>query len=204
MISTSIYRYSICTFRGGISLLPIILMIENEKLRSKLEEVYTLYKKEAYWTAYKILFDKQDAGDVVHDAIIKLATTIEKKEESECNKIRGLFVIIVRQLSINKYNRRKTISFTSYDERIDDTTNDFSIDDEIIRLEQAKIIANSLGKLNQSYADILTLKYYYELSNIEISKSLNITEGNVRIRIHRAKQAAKKIMIEEVDSFGFK
>ena len=83
-------------------------------------------------------------------------------------------------------------------------SNDFSIGDEIIRLEQTKLIADSLGKLNQSYADILTLKYYYELSNIEISKLLNVTEVNVKSRLHRAKQAAKEILIEEVDFFGFK
>lgn len=185
-------------------MLPILLMIDDEELRSRLEEIYTRYKKDAYWTAYKILYDKHEAEDVVHDAIIKISPTIKEKEEYECNKIRGLFVIIVRQLSFNVYNKRKNGAFTPYDETIEDISDDFNILEEIIRLEQAKSITDILYKLNPTYTDILTLKYYYEYSNSEISQMLGITEGNVRIRLHRAKQAAKKVLVKEVDSFEFK
>ncbi len=52
----------------------------------------------------------------------------------------------------------------------------------MIKLEQAEWMAEILGKINTSYADILILKYYYEYSNTEISNLLGITEGNVRVR----------------------
>lgn len=69
----------------------------------------------------------------------------------------------------------------------------------MIRLDQTKLIAEKLEKINSDYADILTLKFYYEYSNLEISKLLNITDGNVRTRLHRAKLAIKEILIKEVD-----
>lgn len=84
-------------------------------------------------------------------------------------------------------------------EELDIESKDLSLDGEIIRLEQVEWVAKELEKINQSYADILTLKYYYEYSNLEISKLLNITEGNVRVRLHRARQSIKKILLESVD-----
>jgi RNA polymerase sigma-70 factor (ECF subfamily) len=180
------------------------MVIENEEVRSKLERIYISYKKDALWTAYNILKDEQEAEDVVQEAIIKISSIIEKIDTIECNKTRGLFVIIVRNLSINIYNRRKQISPTPYDEKIELQSEDLSLEEEIIRLDQAKLIAEKLEEINPSYADILTLKYYHEYSNSEISKLLNITEGNIRARLHRAKRAIKGILEQEVDFVEFK
>ena len=70
--------------------------------------------------------------------------------------------------------------------------------DEIVIVKDGPI-TKELEKIIPSYADILTLKYYYEYSNLEISKLLNIMEGNVRVRLYRAKQSIKKILLESVN-----
>ncbi|MCG8541516.1 MAG: sigma-70 family RNA polymerase sigma factor [Clostridia bacterium] len=62
----------------------------------------------------------------------------------------------------------------------------------MIQLEQLQEVKKLLTKINISYADILTLKYYYSYSNSEIAELMNITEVNVRVKIHRAKQALSK------------
>lgn len=180
------------------------MVIENEEVRSKLEQIYISYRKDALWTAYNILKDEHEAEDVVQEAIIKISSIIEKIDTIECNKTRGLFVIIVRNLSINRYNRRKQISPIPYDEKIEIQSEGLSLEEEIIRLDQAKLIAEKLEEINPSYVDILTLKYYHEYSNSEISKLLNITEGNIRARLHRAKRAIKEILEQEVDFVEFK
>lgn len=179
-------------------LLTFLSVIDSEETRNKLEQIYINYKKDAYWTAYNILKDHHRAEDVVQDAIIRMSSLIDKIEEVKCNKTRALFVIIVRNLSINIYNKRKNMESAHYEE-LDIESKDLSLDGEIIRLEQVEWVAKELEKINQSYADILTLKYYYEYSNLEISKLLNITEGNVRVRLHRARQSIKKILLESVD-----
>ncbi len=179
-------------------MLTFLSAIDSEETRNKLEQIYTNYKKDAYWTAYKILKDHHRAEDVVQDAIIRISPLIDKIEEVKCNKTRALFVIIVRNLSINIYNKRKNMESAHYEE-LDIESENLSLDEEMIRLEQAERITKELEKIIPSYADILTLKYYYEYSNLEISKLLNITEGNVRVRLHRAKQSIKKILLESVD-----
>lgn len=179
-------------------MLLFLSIIENVETKSKLEQIYSNYKKDAYWTSYNILKDHHEAEDVLQDAIIKLSLIIDNIDEIKCNKTRGLFVIIVRNLSFNIYNRRKNKEYTSYEE-VEIVSQDLSLDEEMIRLDQTKLMAEKLEKINPSYADILTLKFYYEYSNLEISKLLNITDGNVRTRLHRAKSAIKEILLKEVD-----
>lgn len=174
-------------------MVPFLLIIEDTVIRSKLEHIYNNYKNIAYWTAYNILKDHHEAEDVVQDAIIKISTLIDGIKDTNCNKTRALIVIIVRNLSINIYNRRKKIVLTySDDEKL--VSEDSGLDEEMIRLEQVKWIAELLGKINSSYGDILVLKYYYEYSNTEISNMLGITEGNIRVRLHRAKAAIKELI----------
>jgi RNA polymerase sigma-70 factor (ECF subfamily) len=57
-------------------------------------------------------------------------------------------------------------------------------------------MAEQLKKINPIYIDAITLKYYYGYSNDEIAELLNISEGNIRVRLHRAKQALKEILQE--------
>ena len=184
-------------------MLSFLLLIEDEISRNKLEEIYIRYKKIAYWTAYGILKDSYESEDVVQDAIIRIYPTIHKIDEIKCNKTRALFVIIVRNLSINIYNKRRHKENTSYED-IEVISTDISLDEEMINLDRASWISDMLTKINPSYSDILTLKYYYDYSDLEISKLIGITEGNVRVKLHRARLSIKKIIEEEAFKDGFK
>ena len=177
-------------------MLSFLLVIENEVERSKLEEIYIVYKKIAYWTAYNILKDSYEAEDIVQDAIIRMSSLINRIDKVKCNKTRGLVVIIVRNLSINIYNKRKRMEYTDYED-IEAISEDLSLDEEMIRLDKTKWILNKLTKINPTYADVLSLKYYYDYSDSEISMLVGITEGNVRVKLHRAKIAIKKIIEKE-------
>lgn len=44
----------------------------------------------------------------------------------------------------------------------------------IAKMEQSKEMVRFLNELNQSYGDILTLRYYYDLTISEVANMLNI------------------------------
>ena len=177
-------------------MLLFLNVIKDEMLRSQLEEVYHIYKKELLYIADDILNDYHEAEDVVQTAFIKFADYLDEEKDLKCHKTKALIVIIVRNLSINIYNQRKNSSTANIDELeaiIQDERN-ISPEVNVLRLDQSREMAISLSKINSSYADILALKYTYEYSNSEIASLLSISEANVRKRLSRAKKALKNII----------
>ena len=181
----------------GDYMLTFLLAFEEERIRSKLEEIYLCYHKELFILAYEILKDYQEAEDVIHNAIIKLSNNLEKISDIKCKKTRSYLIIIVRNLSYDAYNNKKRITSIPFDEinqlPIKDEIN---LDEHMLKIEKTKEIAEKLNMVHPPYADIITLRYYNELSISETSKLLNITENNASVRINRAIKALKRIIGE--------
>jgi|SRR3954452_11133095 RNA polymerase sigma-70 factor (sigma-E family) len=78
------------------------------------------------------------------------------------------------------------------------------IDDEFYARDPSERIANvaslwaALGRLPQQYRDVLVLRYYEDLPDIEIAKCLGITRVGVRSRVHRALRSLRTYVAEEV------
>lgn len=81
----------------------LLMVIENEKIRSGLEGIYNLYSKHLWYIANDILRDEYEAEDVVQTAFIKVSEYLDENTDIRCNKTRGLIVIIVRNIAINIY-----------------------------------------------------------------------------------------------------
>jgi RNA polymerase sigma-70 factor (ECF subfamily) len=171
--------------------------MEDGEDKDKLEQLYLTYRKELYYVAYQILKDYHDAEDVLQSAFIKLSKHLEKVGVIKCKKTRSYLVIIVRNLSIDRYNEKKRALPTDFtDESEDIPDNNSSLEDYMLHLELGKVLAEALSKLHSGYADILTLRYYYEYSNVEIAELINMSADNVSVKLNRAKAALKKILSE--------
>jgi RNA polymerase sigma factor (sigma-70 family) len=60
-------------------------------------------------------------------------------------------------------------------------------------IEQLKL---AISKLNEPSREIIVLSKYQELSYSDIAEILNISESNVKVRVHRAIGELKKLMIK--------
>lgn len=179
-------------------MITFLMVIDNLETRNKLEDLYIKYHKEMYIIAMDILHNTHDSQDVIQTSIIKLAKYIDKIEDVECNKTKNLIVTIIKSTAIDVYRKKQKDAFVQL-EQIQDYIIDEneSIDELIIRIGDAKFLSEKLAKINETYADILTLKYYYGFDDIQIAELLNISNENVRIRLYRAKKAIKKLILED-------
>ncbi len=179
-------------------MLSFLLIIENEEARNKLEYLYIKHHKEMIYRAYQITGDFQLAEDVVQTAFIKLADYIEKIDDLDCNKTRGLIVIIVKHTAIDlnrKRNRREDLTFDELEEIMTDRSAAFEF--QLVELDAIERTMNRLAKENANYADILTLKYFYHYENERIMEILNISSENLRVRLYRARGRFKELILEE-------
>jgi RNA polymerase sigma-70 factor (ECF subfamily) len=62
------------------------------------------------------------------------------------------------------------------------------------RNETQRIVRDAIDRLPESYRMVVTLRDIRELSTAEVAQMLDITEGAVRVRLHRARQALKSLL----------
>ncbi len=159
---------------------------------------YKKYASLMYKIAKRILKDEHLAQDAVQEAFISIYNNYEKISQTDCNKIRSLFVIIVRNAAIDLYRKRKKEPCLS----LDDVTGEMSepgesLDEILIKEENFNEFAEKINNIHPAYADILTLKLFHQYNDDEISRILNITPENTRTRLHRARKNLIKLLSQE-------
>jgi len=96
---------------GGRYMLFFLAVIKDSDERNKLEELYLKYSKDMFKVAYRILNDYYLAQDAVQQSFIKLIDNLNKINDINCNKTKAFVVIIIRNVSINLYRKRKKVNF---------------------------------------------------------------------------------------------
>ena len=67
-------------------------------------------------------------------------------------------------------------------------------EDEVIRKESEEAVQAALGRLPEKMRTVLVLKEYGQLSYREIGAILGITEGNVKVRVFRARERLLELL----------
>lgn len=175
-------------------MLIYLSMLETEEQKSKFEQLYRTYRKLMFFVANKILKDDFLSEDAVHQTFLKIIDIMDTFEDVQCQKTKSYIVTMVRNQSINMYNKQKN-HVTIPLEEIENY-----LSDEIgTRIEDQDNLTKAILKLPLIYNEVLTLKYVQEYSNIEIAKILNISEATVRKRLERAKTKVQDILKTEIE-----
>lgn len=166
-----------------------ISMIESREDKRKFEKLYKKYKQMMFYIANKILRDIYLSEDVVHQAFIRIMNNLDKIEEVDSKKTKAFVVVIVENIAIDCYRKRKKENRVSFDE-IEIYISDETEKDNLILSD----IEEAILRIQTNYASVLRLKYAQGYSNKEISEILNISEENVRQRISRGKKKLQEIL----------
>lgn len=100
---------------------------------------------------------------------------------------------VARNIIADYYRRAKpTEEFTSVLEAVTAAPGSFAKDLEV--QEEIEAVMRVMEKLKPEYQEVLRMYYQDELSTEEIARSLGKTSNAVRVLLHRAKQALKKLV----------
>ncbi len=169
------------------------MMLSDSSDVHKAEELYSTYKNVMYHTAYAILEDKTLSEDVVHETMVRIIKHFEKIKEINSPMTYRFLVIISRNIALNIYNKRKKEVYTDDIEEFE-TGTDFMLPEKlVIDRESYNEISGLIQSLPENLSVVIFLKYTHDCTNKEISELLNLSEDNVRQRLHRAKLILKKI-----------
>lgn len=165
-----------------------LALIDCEEDRDKFELIYKKYNKIMFYIAKGVLQNDHNAEDAVSLSFIKIIKHLDKINEINCNKTKGLIVIIVKNTSIDLYRKIK-----KENENVHNIEEKYELC-ENIEIEVENSVQEAILKLPQKYRDVFFLKYCHQLEYDEIGRVLDIKESTIRSLISRGKKKLEYIL----------
>ena len=136
--------------------------------------------------AYRITSSEEAAEDLCQEAFFRLHEknmVFPNPDEAKYWLIR-----VVKNAALN-YAKRKIRERKAYQRAFkEDTRVEETGEQALLKKETREEVREALDKLPENLRSVLVLKEYGELNYKEIGRSLGISEGNVKVRVFRARE----------------
>lgn len=144
------------------------------------------YKNHLYAAAFQICKNAADAEDVVQETFFAYYMTEKSFESEEHSKAWLLRTAINKAKNVNRaFWRRNRVPFEEYMTELPFETAD------------AEELFEDVMRLPEKYRIVIHLFYYEEYSVREIAKLLEVSEGNVKVRLTRGRKLLKNRLMED-------
>jgi RNA polymerase sigma-70 factor (ECF subfamily) len=150
--------------------------------RRAFEELVRLTGRRVYSLAYRMVGDRQDAEDVAQDAYLRMYRGLAGFREEA--RFETWMYRIVANCAITHLRRRGRFGMVFSDEDLDVPVPDYAAQRAVDRDE----LERGLAALPEGQRIPLLLKDVYGLSVREIAEELDVGEGAVKVRLHRARK----------------
>ena len=157
------------------------------------EEVVRRTHRRVYTQALRLVGDRQEAEDVAQEAYLRVFRSLAGfREESQ---FETWLYRIVANSAISHLRRRGRFGELLRDpeEHPVDVPSETRVEEEAIDRDS---LAVALETLPLSLRVVVVLKDVYGLSHQEIGAELGVSEGAVKVRLHRARRRLQEILRE--------
>ena len=145
--------------------------------------------------SFRIVNDEEAAEDLAHDSLIK--ANEKAMVFPTINDAKYWLIRVVKNASLN-FVKRKDRERKAYEKALyEDYRKADNGESDLLKQESINNARVALKKLPQNLQDVLMLKEYADLNYKEIGRVLGITEGNVKVRIFRAREQLIKLIGED-------
>jgi RNA polymerase sigma-70 factor (ECF subfamily) len=69
-----------------------------------------------------------------------------------------------------------------------------TVNEALMKLRSLKRLGEKIGELPEHYRIVLMLRDIEEMETAEVARMLGLSESNVKVRLHRARSALKKLL----------
>jgi RNA polymerase sigma-70 factor (ECF subfamily) len=184
---------------GSLSDNEIMIHVKNGDL-DKMTILFDRHHRALFGFLYHMTHNRETSEDIVQTVFYRM---LKYRSTFKGN---GEFKAWMYYLSINvlkdtqKKNKHSSDAFDIND--VSSILGDkIMIDDSLNREQEIEILIKSMDHLSSGEREILVLTHFQKLKYQEIAQILNITEGAVKVRVHRALNQLKSIYLKKV-SYG--
>ena len=161
-------------------------------LHAETTKVYESLFPVLFRIAYRITGNRDKAEDICQEAFIKYCERSQPLPDLDQTKY--WLIRVLRNLALN-YEKKRVRENRAY-QRFMRAAPQFSEPGESALLEEETrgLVQRCLEQLPYNLRIVLVLKEYADLGYKEIAKSLGISEGNVKIRVFRARERLYRLL----------
>lgn len=159
-----------------------------------LNEVYARYGPMLLGFLNARLPSRQLAEEVLQDVMLAVWDNAKKFEAR--SKVKTWLLVIARNRAINA-TRRKKLSLIDISQVFDLKSDDTGPMESVVRHEMQDKVRDAIHKLPEGQREVLVLVFYHQLTGPEVAEVLDISEGTVKSRLHRAKENLKGLLAQE-------
>ena len=134
------------------------------------------------------------AEDIMEDTFMELI--VHKHRFREESSLKTYLFKIGRNKALNALKKNKIL--VSLETDIEDTR---KLEEEIIKSEKNRHIQKALTQINATYAQVLHLLYFEEMSYEEIGKVLKKSNKQIKNLAYRARNSLKEVLEKEGFSY---
>ena len=146
-------------------------------------EVYNAYKNMLYSSCFRILKNREDAEDIVHDAFIKGFKKIDQVADNV--NLGAWFRRIAINTALDKIRKEKKTFLLEDSNEVEEQVEEVDFDEaENMSID---FIKECIHNLKDKYSVILVLYLIEDYNHREIAKQLNLKESTVRNQYARGK-----------------
>lgn len=172
--------------------------------RAAMEAFFRRYSPYLYGVCMRYVSDHALAKDLLHDAFIKIFTSIgafvpdrSKDGAALSNSIKAWAACIAANLALNYIRDNKRLQFVDIDTLPPESIPDDDIDAERL---PAEAIMRLIQDLPAAYRTVFNLYAIEGYSHREISKALDISEAASATQYHRAKRMLREKILKYLET----
>ena len=153
--------------------------------REAFEMIIRTHSRTLFAIAYGILQNREEAEDVVQDALVKAWKTRWRVRDPE--KFPAWLATIARHRAHDIFRRRRTVPLSTIDEVIEPSS---TVEPNSTELDQQ--LRSALAALPELHRAALTLRYFEEMDYRSIENILGLSNGALRGILGRALASMRK------------
>lgn len=174
----------------------------RDEVHQAFSKAYERYSDELFRHCSLRLSDRERALEITQEAFLRTWDYLSRGQEIQ--ELRPFLYRTLKNLIIDEYRKMKSYSLEAMiDEEEGETVETLLPQDESNTLEAAvnrfegKQALDMLGKLPDTYKEVLILRYVNGFSPKEIAEELSESENTVSVRIHRALKKLRELLEKE-------
>ena len=164
-------------------------MLDTPEEKIRFEQIYLKYRGLMYHVADRILHNRQDAEDTVHNAFLQIIKHFKKFQDTRLEDLTPQIVVLTKNEAISFLRKKKNEAPLEDGESLADAS-------EAILDYQA--LVDSFTRLPQTYRAVMEMKLLLGYSDGEIAAKLGLTKTAVSTRINRGRQIGRASCRERV------